>query len=110
MAAGKVDLVITGADRVVANGDAANKIGTYGLAVLARHHKVPFYIAAPVSTIDSDTHDGGAILIDGTDGIIVQKGQPIFKVTPDEKFVETDPAAIEKERRERTAAYLKALL
>ena len=52
MARGQVDLVVTGADRIAANGDTANKIGTYALAVLARHHRVPFYIAAPFSTID----------------------------------------------------------
>ena len=52
MARGEVDLVVTGADRIAANGDTANKIGTYALAVLARHHGVPFYIAAPFSTID----------------------------------------------------------
>ena len=52
MAAGEVDIVITGADRIAANGDTANKIGTYGLAVLAHHHEIPFVIVAPTSTID----------------------------------------------------------
>ena len=52
MAAGEVDLVILGADRIAANGDVANKVGTYSLAVLARHHGLPFYVAAPTSTID----------------------------------------------------------
>ncbi len=52
MAAGRVDAVLVGADRIAANGDAANKIGTYGVAVLARHHGIPFYVAAPTSTID----------------------------------------------------------
>ena len=52
MARGQVDLVVTGADRIAANGDTANKIGTYALAVLAHHHGVPFYVAAPFSTID----------------------------------------------------------
>ena len=52
MARGEVDLVVTGADRIAANGDTANKIGTYALAVLAHHHGVPFYVAAPFSTID----------------------------------------------------------
>jgi methylthioribose-1-phosphate isomerase len=52
MAAGAVDLVLTGADRIAADGSVANKVGTYGLAVLARHHGVPFVVAAPVSTID----------------------------------------------------------
>lgn len=52
MRAGKVDLVVVGADRITANGDVANKIGTYGLAVLCRYHHIPFYVAAPLSTID----------------------------------------------------------
>lgn len=63
-AQGEIDLVITGADRVVANGDAANKIGTYGVAVLARHHDVPFYIAAPSTTFDFATPDGSGIPIE----------------------------------------------
>ena len=50
--------MITGADRIAANGDTANKIGTYGLAVLARHHGIPFVIVAPTSTIDSEAPDG----------------------------------------------------
>ena len=56
--AGRVDAVITGADRIASNGDAANKIGTYGLAVLARAHNIPFYIVAPVSTFDLSLPDG----------------------------------------------------
>ena len=64
MAAGHVDLVITGADRVAANGDVANKIGTYGVAVLARHHGIPFYVALPSSTIARNTADGAAIPIE----------------------------------------------
>ena len=58
MAAGQVDLVLTGADRIAADGSVANKVGTYGLAVLARHHQVPFVVVAPVSTVDFDTPDG----------------------------------------------------
>ena len=61
---GRIDAVITGADRIVANGDAANKIGTYPLAVLARRHGVPFYVAAPVSTFDPDTPTGDRIVIE----------------------------------------------
>jgi methylthioribose-1-phosphate isomerase len=68
MAAGEVDAVIVGADRIAANGDVANKIGTYGLAVLARHHGIPFYVAAPVSTFDPDTADGNAIPVERRDG------------------------------------------
>jgi methylthioribose-1-phosphate isomerase len=64
MRQGKIDLVIVGADRIARNGDAANKIGTYGLAVLARAHGIPFYIAAPLSTIDTALHDGGEIPIE----------------------------------------------
>ena len=54
MRQGKVDLVVVGADRIAANGDTANKIGTYAVAVLAREHQIPFYVAAPLSTIDLD--------------------------------------------------------
>ena len=64
MKKGEVDLVIVGADRIAANGDAANKIGTYGLAVLARAHGIPFYVAAPLSTIDPELPDGEAIPIE----------------------------------------------
>jgi len=60
----KVDLVVVGADRIAANGDTANKIGTYGVAVLAREHNVPFYVAAPLSTIDLNTPDGEHIPIE----------------------------------------------
>ena len=67
MAAGKVDLVITGADRIAANGDTANKIGTYTLAVLAQRHGIPFYIAAPCSTVDLSVKDGGGIVIEERD-------------------------------------------
>jgi methylthioribose-1-phosphate isomerase len=60
----KVDLVVVGADRIAANGDTANKIGTYGVAVLAREHQIPFYVAAPLSTIDLGTPDGSSIPIE----------------------------------------------
>jgi methylthioribose-1-phosphate isomerase len=59
--------VVTGADRIAANGDTANKIGTYGLAVLARHHGIPFYVAAPSSTIDPAIATGAAIVIEERD-------------------------------------------
>jgi methylthioribose-1-phosphate isomerase len=59
-----IDLVVVGADRIAANGDTANKIGTYGVAVLAREHNVPFYVAAPLSTIDLSTPDGAHIPIE----------------------------------------------
>jgi len=64
LAAGQVDLVLTGADRIAADGSVANKVGTYGLAVLARHHDVPFVVVAPVSTVDFGTPDGAAIMVE----------------------------------------------
>jgi len=64
MSQGKVDLVIVGADRVAVNGDVANKIGTYPIAVLAERHGIPFYVAAPLSTIDTSITDGTAIPIE----------------------------------------------
>jgi methylthioribose-1-phosphate isomerase len=64
MAGGEVDCVVVGADRIAANGDVVNKIGTYALAVLARHHGVPFYVAAPTSTFDPDSPDGASIPIE----------------------------------------------
>jgi methylthioribose-1-phosphate isomerase len=64
MRMGNVDLVVVGADRIAANGDVANKIGTYGVAVLAREHDIPFYVAAPLSTIDLNTPDGSKIPIE----------------------------------------------
>ena len=64
MAQGKVNFVVVGADRIAANGDTANKIGTYGVAVLAREHRIPFYVAAPLSTIDLQTPDGSGIPIE----------------------------------------------
>ncbi len=88
MARGEIDLVITGADRIAANGDVANKIGTYALAVRARHHGIPFYVAAPCSTIDRATPDGGAIPIEerSADEVAVAPGVPVsnpaFDVTP----------------------------
>jgi methylthioribose-1-phosphate isomerase len=95
MKQGRVDLVITGADRIAANGDAANKIGTYSLAVLAEAHGVPFYVAAPSSTFDLSIEDGGAIPIEQRDPEEVRRGFgrltappevrcycPAFDVTP----------------------------
>src|SRR5438477_5280216 len=64
MGQGRVNFVVVGADRIAANGDTANKIGTYTVAVLAREHKVPFYVAAPLSTIDLNTPDGSRIPIE----------------------------------------------
>ncbi|HNX04894.1 MAG TPA: S-methyl-5-thioribose-1-phosphate isomerase, partial [Opitutales bacterium] len=61
---GRIGCVIVGADRIARNGDTANKIGTYSLAVLAKEHGIPFYVAAPCSTVDPDTPDGSAIPIE----------------------------------------------
>jgi len=97
MNAGLVDAVIVGTDRVTANGDVANKIGTYGLAVLCKHHEIPFYVAAPISTIDFGTATGADIVIEerspeevthiggkpiAPDGVAV--AHPAFDVTPAE--------------------------
>jgi methylthioribose-1-phosphate isomerase len=86
MAAGEVDCVITGADRIAANGDSANKIGTYSLAVLAHHHGLPLYIVAPSSTVDLVTPDGAAIPIEERDPAEVTARfaarNPAFDVTP----------------------------
>jgi methylthioribose-1-phosphate isomerase len=97
MARGEVDLIVTGADRIAANGDTANKIGTYSLAVLAAHHRVPFYVAAPFSTIDPSIASGAQIPIEERDASEVRRvgGQqtapsaspvfnPAFDVTPAE--------------------------
>jgi methylthioribose-1-phosphate isomerase len=79
MAAGEVDLVVVGADRIAADGSVANKVGTYGLAVLARHHGVPFVVVAPVSTIDFATADGSKIVIEerAPQEVTHLAGQPI---------------------------------
>jgi len=67
MSQGKIDMVITGADRIALNGDSANKIGTYNLALLAKYHKIPFYIAAPFSTFDTSIKSGKQIPIEQRD-------------------------------------------
>jgi methylthioribose-1-phosphate isomerase len=86
MAAGEVDVVFAGADRIAANGDTANKIGTYALAVLASHHGIPFYIVAPSSTVDHSTQDGDAIPIEEREPSEVTTRfparNPAFDVTP----------------------------
>jgi methylthioribose-1-phosphate isomerase len=95
MSQGRVDLVIVGADRIAANGDVANKIGTYSVAVLAKEHRIPFYVAAPLSTIDRTIATGAAIPIEqrpseevrqvGTQPIVspeIEVANPAFDVTP----------------------------
>jgi methylthioribose-1-phosphate isomerase len=97
MKRGDVDLVIVGADRIAANGDTANKIGTYSVAVLARRHDIPFYVAAPFSTIDASIPSGEAIPIEERDAEEVRRAggrltapvetpvyNPAFDVTPAE--------------------------
>jgi methylthioribose-1-phosphate isomerase len=88
MAAGEVDAVFTGADRIAANGDTANKIGTYGLAVHARHHGIPFTVVAPSSTVDLSTPSGDKIPIEERAPSEVTKRfaarNPAFDVTPAE--------------------------
>jgi len=97
MSRGEIDAVIVGADRIAANGDVANKIGTYMIAVLARRHGIPFYVAAPLSTLDPALDNGGAIVIEERDasevrghagvewapaGVNVRN--PVFDITPAE--------------------------
>ena len=95
MQRGEIDYVIVGADRIVANGDVANKIGTYSLAVLARAHRIPFYVAAPSSTVDLSIPDGRGIPIEQRDAAEVthmggqlvapdgvSAAHPAFDVTP----------------------------
>lgn len=88
MAAGDVDCVITGADRIAANGDTANKIGTYSLAVLARHHGLPLYVVAPSTTVDLHTRNGATIPIEERDPSEITTRfaarNPAFDVTPAE--------------------------
>jgi len=81
MKAGLVDAVIVGADRIAANGDTANKIGTYGLAVLAQYHQIPFYVAAPLSTFDLGTPDGEGIPIEerSAEEVLSFWGKPISR-------------------------------
>ncbi|MQA00378.1 MAG: S-methyl-5-thioribose-1-phosphate isomerase [Dehalococcoidia bacterium] len=79
MAGGEVAAVIVGADRIAANGDTANKVGTYGAAIAARYHSVPFYVAAPLSTVDPATPSGGAIPIEERDAseVLAVDGHPV---------------------------------
>jgi methylthioribose-1-phosphate isomerase len=122
MSKGEVDLVILGADRIAANGDTANKIGTYTLAVLARRHRLPFYVAAPTSTFDQKISDGSAIEIEERAGIEVTgyRGvrwapegvkirNPAFDVTPADLItaIVCEKGVIPEPSRERLAAILR---
>lgn len=117
MKSGKVNVVVVGADRIAANGDAANKIGTYMVAVLARKHDIPFYVAAPISTLDLSLKSGDEIPIEerdrkevthikdhqlAPDGVGVQN--PAFDVTPNELIT-----AIITDKGVARAPYLNSL-
>jgi methylthioribose-1-phosphate isomerase len=117
MKQGKIGAIVVGADRIAANGDVANKIGTYTVAVLAKEHGIPFYVAAPISTVDLATPDGSKIPIEQRnarevthiagkqmvpDGVEIEN--PAFDVTP-AKYV----AAIITERGVARAPYTKSL-
>ena len=117
MRQGKVKAVIVGADRIAANGDVANKIGTYGVAVLAKEHGIPFYVAAPWSTVDLNTPTGDQVPIEersprevthhggkqmAPEGVLVEN--PAFDVTPN-KYV----TAIITERGLARAPYSESL-
>jgi methylthioribose-1-phosphate isomerase len=117
MKQGKINAIVVGADRIAANGDVANKIGTYSVAVLAKEHGIPFYVAAPLSTVDFETPDGSGIPIEQRDGKevthiagrqMVPDGvdveNPAFDVTP-AKYV----TAIVTERGIARAPYLESL-
>ena len=117
MKTGKVDVVVVGADRIAANGDTANKIGTYMVAVLAREHGIPFYVAAPMTTLDLSLSSGDQIPIEerdrtevthikdhqlAPDGIEVRN--PAFDVTPNHLI-----AAIITDRGVARAPYIESL-
>ena len=121
MSHGEIDAVIVGADRVAANGDVANKIGTYMVAVLAHRHRIPFYVASPISTIDMSVVDGAGIPIEERDrrevtgfrhcqwapeGVLVRN--PAFDVTPAELVTAliTERGVIHQPNRERLVALL----
>lgn len=122
MAKGEVDAVIVGADRIAANGDTANKIGTYMVAVMARRHGLPFYVAAPTSTFDPKTPDGSAIEIEerpgqevtGYRGVRwapegVKVRNPAFDVTPADLIsgIVCEKGVIHAPNRERVLAMLR---
>jgi methylthioribose-1-phosphate isomerase len=108
MAAGEVDAVLTGADRIAANGDVANKVGTYGLALAASRHALPLYVVAPTSTIDARAASGSEIPIEERDPREVSSRfparNPAFDVTPAELVT-----AIVTEEGVHRAPYLSSL-
>lgn len=108
MASGRVDCVITGADRIAANGDVANKIGTYALAVAAHYHSIPLYVVAPTTTLDADSATGADIPIEERDPDELtarfSAHNPAFDVTPSELV-----AAIVTEEGIHRAPYAQSL-
>ncbi|MCK0152586.1 S-methyl-5-thioribose-1-phosphate isomerase [Alcanivorax sp. S6407] len=122
MAQSKIQAVIVGADRITANGDAANKIGTYNLAVLAKHHGIPFIVAAPVSTLDPALPDGSHIVIEErhADEVRHVHGKPVapsqvsvynpaFDVTPAELItaIVTERGVIDSPDTDKVLAHLR---
>ena len=108
MSRGEVDCVVTGADRIAANGDAANKIGTYSLALAASYHGIPLYVVAPTSTVDLDTATGAEIPIEERPAAELTRRfaarNPAFDVTPGELI-----AAIVTEQGVHRAPYAESL-
>jgi methylthioribose-1-phosphate isomerase len=119
MARGEVDCVIVGADRIAANGDVANKIGTYSLAVLASHHQIPFYVAAPVSTIDLHCDSASMIPMEQRDVLEVASftptgvavANPAFDVTPADlvSALVTDVGVVTRPDRSALIALMSSL-
>lgn len=123
MGIGAIDLVVVGADRIAANGDTANKIGTYGVALAARAHNIPFLVAAPVNTVDFNLEHGGLIPIEERAGHEVSHlgdqqiaptgvaiRNPAFDVTPHDLItaVITDRGAVTGNYKEGLAALIKS--
>ncbi len=123
MAKGKIDAVIVGADRISANGDTANKIGTYNVAILAKYHKVPFYVAAPVSTFDLSLRSGKSIPIEERSPLEVKKingkyitvknisvENPAFDVTPAALItaIITEKGVIKKPNRKKVTKVIRS--
>jgi methylthioribose-1-phosphate isomerase len=122
MKQGLINCIVVGADRITRNGDVANKIGTYSLAILAKHHKVPFYVAAPLSTFDFDLETGDGIPIEERDpdevrgfgDIMIAPNDvpvynPAFDVTPAELItaIITEKGVVQNPTRESVSALLK---
>jgi methylthioribose-1-phosphate isomerase len=123
MSRGEVDVIVVGADRIAANGDTANKIGTYTLAVLAKRHRIPFYVAAPLSTFDPKIRDGSKIPIEerpasevtgyrdrrwAPEGVAVRN--PAFDVTPAELItgIITERGVVKKPNKKKIQALISS--